>query len=326
MKTKIFKDANIDLSVIRDKKVGVVGFGNQGKAQALNLKDSGVDVAVGVRDNSQSISLLKKYDIKYFPIDKLVKNVDIVSMLVPDSKMESVYSALIHDNLSNGQTLLFSHGYNIHYKLINPPKNINVAMVAPSGGGQLLRDKFKAGSGIPALLAIHNDYSGDTLEVIKSYSKAIGSSRICSFLSSFKEETETDLYGEQALLTGSIPLSIEKSLKVLLEHGYSPIVAWFVCYYEAKMILDLFHDKGIDYLYSAISDTARYGGLKSGNYLIDDDYEIKLHNILKNIKSGAFKKDLENNVNSLKFNSTIDKSSLKEIEKIKKILFSKNNN
>ena len=185
MQTKIFKDKDIDISIIQSKKIGIVGFGNQGKAQALNLIESNVNVTVGIRKNSTSIRLLKKYNIPYLPIDELVKNVDIISLLVPDSEMPSVYSNLIENHLTKGQTLLFSHGYNIYYNLIKVPKNINVGMVAPSGGGQLLRDKFKEGSGIPALLAVYNDCSGNTLEVIKSYSKAIGSSRICSFLSSF---------------------------------------------------------------------------------------------------------------------------------------------
>ena len=199
-------------------------------------------------------------------------------------------------------------------------------MVAPSGGGQMVRDEYKKGKGVPALLAIEQNYSGNALDTAKAYSKAIGSARICSFLSTFKEETETDLFGEQALLTGGLPTMIEKSLKVLLEDGYSPVVAWFVCYYEIKMIVDLFHEKGFDYLYSAISDTARYGGLKSGNYLIDDEYENKLKNVLSDIKNGTFVKDLEDNVDTLKYKSSIDNKSSDEISKIVNLLFKKSKN
>ena len=189
-----------------------------------------------------------------------------------------------------------------------------------------MRREYKKGRGVPALLAIHQNFSGDALDVTKAYSKAIGSTRVCAFLSTFKEETETDLFGEQALLTGSIPMAIDKSLKVLLEDGYSPVVAWFVCYYEIKMIVDLFHEKGFDYLYNAISDTARYGGLKSGNYLIDDEYENKLKNILKDIQNGSFVKDLENNVDTLKYKSLIDSKSSDEISKIMNVLFEKSKN
>ena len=326
MINEIFRDENIDLSFIQNKRIGIVGFGNQGRAQALNLIDSGMDVTVGVRDSSKSIDFLKMNNIPYQEIEKLILNVDIVVLLLPDTQMKSVYYDSIHNSLSVGQTLIFAHGYNIHYNIIQPPDFVNIGMVAPSGGGQLLRDRYKDNSGIPSLLAVNQDYSGDTLEIIKSYGKAIGTTRICSFLSTFKEETETDLFGEQALLAGSIPLSIEKSLKVLLDHGYSPITAWFVCYYETKMIIALFHEKGIDFLYKAISDTARYGGLKSGKFLIDDTYEEKLNIILDDIKSGKFKKELEEKVDSLSFKTEIDQRFQKKIADIQNILFNKNNN
>ena len=326
MSSKIFKDKDIDLSVISNKHIGIVGFGNQGKAQALNLIDSGLNVTIGIRTESPKIDFLRERNIPYCNISDLVKNCDIVVLLVPDSAMPGIYQKHIDQYLKKGQTLIFSHGYNIHYGFIKPPKWVNVAMVAPSGGGQLLRDKFKNSSGIPSLLAVENDYSGNSLDLIKAYGKGIGSGRICLFLSSFKEETETDLYGEQVLLTGGLPKMIEKSLKVLLEDGYSPLAAWFVCYYEIKMIVDLFHEKGFDYLYNAISDTARYGGLKSGDYLIDDDYEDKLKNILKDIQNGKFVKELGKNADTLKYKSSIDSKSSDEIEKIMKILFKKSKN
>ena len=206
--------------------------------------------------------------------------------------MKNVYKEFIHDNLRENQTLIFSHGYNIHYKLINPPKYVNVAMIAPSGGGNVLRQKYKQGSGIPALIAIENDFTGDVLDLIKSYGLAIGSAKVCLFSSTFKEETETDLFGEQVLLTGGIPYYINKSLKVLLEAGYSPQVAWFVCYYEIKTIIDLFHEKGLDYLYEAISETAKYGGITRGKFLIDKSIEDKMKKILNDIQSGSFHKEL----------------------------------
>ena len=294
-KNKLYFNKDADLEIIKDKVVGIIGFGNQGRAQALNLIDSKVKVIVGIRKKSKSIKKLKKLKIKYDTIAQVVQKSDVLSLLVPDKNMTSIYNKEIHPYLRKGQTLLFSHGYNIHYKLIIPPKNINVVMVAPSGGGNIVRDTYKIGQGVPTLIAIHNDYSGDSLDIVKSYSKAIGGTRICAFMSTFKEETETDLYGEQVILTGGLPAYINKSLKVLLEPGYDPVVAWFVCYYELKTIVDLFHEEGFNFLYNSISDTAKYGGMKSGQYLIDDKIEYKMKKIITDIKSGKFADDLKNN-------------------------------
>ena len=321
----LFFDKDIDISPILGKKIGIIGYGNQGRAQALNLRDSGLNIRVGVRDIDSIDKDLLEDDIKYDLIENVSLWADIISILVSDTAIPEVYNSYIKDNLNEKDTLLFSHGYNITYNLIKPPLNIDIIMVAPSGGGQMVRDEYVADRGIPSLLAVHQDFTNNALETAKSYSKAIGSTRVCAFLSTFKEETETDLFGEQALLTGGLPMMIDKSLKVLLEAGYSPVVSWFVCYYEIKMIVDLFHEKGFDYLYSAISDTARYGGLKSGNYLIDDDYENKLKHILNNIKDGTFKNDLEKNVNKLSYKSKINEKNMSEISKIIDILFNKSN-
>ena len=322
----VFFDKDISTDILKNKKIGVIGYGNQGRAQALNLRDSGFDVCVGIRKKSPTIKNLNNDNISYDSIENVVVASDVISILVPDSKAPYVFNQSINPHLTKGKALLFSHGYNVYYKLINCPKFIDVIMVAPSGGGAMLRKEYVNNSGIPALLAVDQNYTGNALELAKAYSKAIGSSRICSFLSTFKEETETDLYGEQSILTGGLPMMIEKSLKVLLEAGYSPIVAWFVCYYEVKMIVDLFHEKGIDYLYNAISDTARYGGLKSGNYLIDDKYEKKLKKVLSDIQSGQFRKEFDKNSDSVDYKSSIDQKSLDEFSKIMKVLFDKNKN
>jgi len=324
--SKLYFKKDCDLSIIQSKKVGVIGFGNQGRAQALNLIDSKVDVLVGLRENSQTKLELKNYNISYSKIEDVVSKVDVVVILIPDKSIKTCFYDTILKNLKEGQTIIFSHGYNVHYKLIDIPENINVAMIAPSGGGAVVRSKFVEGAGVPGLIAVHNDFSNNTLDLIKSYGAAIGCANICLFTSTFKEETETDLYGEQVILTGGLPRMIEKSLKVLLESGYSPLVAWFVCYYEIKMIVDLFHEKGFDYLYNAISDTARYGGLKSGDYLIDDDYEYKLKNILADIQNGKFVKDLERNIDTLNYKSSIDSKSADEILKIMNVLFEKTKN
>ena len=322
-KNTLFFDKDIDFKIIESKRIGIIGYGNQGKAQALNLKDSGLNIKVGVR-NVDSIS--NRYEgMDYNSIENVSSWADIISILVPDSAIPHVFNKQIKPYLQEKDTILFSHGYNITYNLITPPGNIDVIMVAPSGGGQMVRDEYIKGRGVPALIAVDQNYSGNALDIAKSYSKGIGSTRVCAFLSTFKEETETDLFGEQALLTGGLPMMIEKSLKVLLEDGYSPIVAWFVCYYEIKMIVDLFHSKGLDYLYKAISDTARYGGITSGKYLIDDNYESKLKHILQKIKSGEFKKELEEKVDSISYKSSLNKENIEQVRQIMNILFSDSN-
>ena len=324
--SNLFFDSDISTEILDNKNIVIIGYGNQGRAQALNLRDSGFNVTVALRNDSPSISRVIEDGLKYGQIDKVICDADIVCLLVPDSEAPKVFNRYIKSHLKEGSALLFSHGYNIHYNLINYPNNVDIIMVAPSGGGAMVRKEYSNKSGVPALLAVEQNFTGGGLELVKAYGKAIGSSRICTFLSTFKEETETDLYGEQVLLTGGIPMMIEKSLKVLLEGGYSPVVAWFVCYYEVKMIIDLFHEKGIEYLYKAISDTARYGGLKVGDYLIDDEYEIKLKKVLSDIKTGEFKKDLEKNIDNKSYTSSINSKHVEEFSNIMNVLFEKNKN
>ena len=324
--SNLFFDSDISTEILDNKNIVIIGYGNQGRAQALNLRDSGFNVTVALRNDSPSISKVIEDGLKYGQIDKVICDADIVCLLVPDSEAPKVFNRYIKSHLKEGSALLFSHGYNIHYNLINYPNYVDIIMVAPSGGGAMVRKEYSNKSGVPALLAVEQNFTGSGLELVKAYGKAIGSSRICTFLSTFKEETETDLYGEQVLLTGGIPMMIEKSLKVLLEDGYSPVVAWFVCYYEVKMIVDLFHEKGIEYLYKAISDTARYGGLKVGDYLIDDEYEIKLKKVLSDIKTGEFKKDLEKNIDNKSYTSSINSKHVEEFSNIMNVLFEKNKN
>ena len=324
--SNLFFDSDISTEILDNKNIVIIGYGNQGRAQALNLRDSGFNVTVALRNDSPSISKVIEDGLKYGQIDKVICDADIVCLLVPDSEAPKVFNRYIKSHLKEGSALLFSHGYNIHYNLINYPDYVDIIMVAPSGGGAMVRKEYSNKSGVPALLAVEQNFTGSGLELVKAYGKAIGSSRICTFLSTFKEETETDLYGEQVLLTGGIPMMIEKSLKVLLEDGYSPVVAWFVCYYEVKMIVDLFHEKGIEYLYKAISDTARYGGLKVGDYLIDDEYEIKLKKVLSDIKTGEFKKDLEKNIDNKSYTSSINSKYAEEFSNIMNVLFEKNKN
>ena len=324
---KIFFDNDITLDYVIGKTIGIIGYGNQARAQANNLKDSGCNVIVGLMPKSPSEQKVLKDGLEHFQLDEVFAKADILSVLIPDNnipKFLSDYSS----NIKKGQTLLFSHGYSIVYGDFKIPNNINVIMVAPSGGGKIVRNEFKKGFGVPALIAVEKDYSGESLNIALSYAKAIGSSRAAVFLSTFKEETETDLFGEQVILTGSIPLIIIESYKVLLEEGYSPIVSWFVCFYELKTIVDLMFEKGLSSFYDMISNTARYGGVTRGSKLIDSGFKDKIRSILSDIKSGNFKEELDASLSkgddgslSLKkiFNSKdfdfIEKELLKKIKK-----------
>ena len=209
-------------------------------------------------------------------IKDATKWANLISIMLPDKIAPKVFKNDILDNLDSGDTLLFSHGYNIHYKLIIPPTNVNVVMVAPSAGGNIVRSEYQKNYGVPALIAVYQDKSGDALDIAKSYAQAIGSSRVCVFMSTFKEETETDIFGEQAILTAGLPYLINSSYTTLVENGYNPTVAWFVCYYEIKTIVDLFHKTGFEEFYKLISDTARYGGITRGEKFIDADFKKKL--------------------------------------------------
>ena len=290
----IILDKDITVDSISNKKIAIIGYGNQGRAQALNLKESGLEVRVGLRKNSKSKQRVENNQLNWMEIKDAVKWANLISIMLPDKIAPKVFKNDILDNLDSGDTLLFSHGYNIHYKLIIPPANVNVVMVAPSAGGNIVRSEYQKNYGVPALIAVEQDKSGDALDIAKSYAQAIGSTRVCIFMSTFKEETETDIFGEQAILTGGLPYLINNSYNTLVENGYNPTVAWFVCYYEIKTIVDLFHKTGFEEFYKLISDTARYGGITRGKELIDADFKKKLIAILNDIKSESFNKELNN--------------------------------
>ena len=295
---KIYKDKDADLNLIKNKSIGIIGYGNQGRAQALNLLDSGMNVNIGLRKESSSWKMAINSGLNCTPINDIVKNCDIISLLIPDQVMKEVYSENIEPHLTEGKTLLFSHGYNMHYNLIQPPEFINVIMAAPSGAGSELRKQFKIGKGIPGLIAVHQDYSGYSFDIALSYSKAIGLTRMGVFESTFKEETETDLFGEQIILTGGIPKLIQSAYKVLLEANYNPITAWFVCYYELKTIVDMFHSKGFEFMNQAISDTAEFGGITRGNRIINENVRNEMRLALEEIQSGKFHKEWMNEYES----------------------------
>ena len=287
----IYKDKDVQNNYLKGKKIGIIGYGNQGRAQALNLYDKKIEIKIGLRQKSQSNDIVKQDGLEYLEISNLVKWADLISILIPDDVMSEVFNLKIKPYLRKKHIILFSHGFNIYYKKIVTPDYVDVILVAPNGPGKLVREKFLLGSGVPNLLAVHNDYSNQAFEIALSYSFFIGGTKVGAFKSTFKEECETDLFGEQVVLCGGIPKLIRMSFNTLVESGYQPVVAWFVCFYEVKMIVDLFFEKGFDYMNEAISDTAEFGGYKIGDMIIDKEISNKMQLVLKNIQSGNFNKE-----------------------------------
>ena len=286
---KIYNDQNV--KNILTKKVGIIGYGNQGRAQALNLYDSGIDVCIGLQNKSKSKDLVNQENLSSMSIKELVKEFKVISILIPDQNINRVFENEISPYLKKGQSIIFAHGYNIHYKIIKPPTFVDIILVAPSGPGAELRKQYIKGHGIPGLFSIHQDYSKEAHEIALSYSKAIGLTRVGLFETTFKEETETDLFGEQVLLTGGIPKLIQAAFMTLINDGYSPAVAWLVCYYEIKTIVNLFHSKGFEYMNRSISDTAEYGGITRGDRIINQKTKNEMKIILEEIKSNDFFKE-----------------------------------
>ncbi len=256
---KMYYDNDVNLEVLRSKKVAVLGYGSQGHAHALNLKDSGVNVVVGLHEGSKSALKAELDGFVVKNVSDAVKECDLVMLLMPDTVQGKVYEQSIKDNLRKGHTLAFAHGFNIHYNQINPPEFVDVVMVAPKGPGHLVRSVFTKGSGVPALYAVHQDYSGSALETVLAYAKAIGSTRAGVLKTTFKEETETDLFGEQAVLCGGVNELIKAGYETLVEAGYQKEVAYFECLHEMKLVVDLLYEGGFERMRYSISDTAEYG-------------------------------------------------------------------
>ena len=287
----LFFDSDVTLDSIKLMKIAVLGYGNQGRAQALNLRDSGLSVVVALREGSDSTKRANEDGFECVNVSRAVIECDIISFLIPDQVMSEVFEASVSRYLKPGKILLFSHGYNIHYGEITPPHYVDIIMVAPSGPGYAVREEYKKNRGIPTLIAVKQDVTGRAKETALAYSKAIGGTRACAFISTFKEETETDLFGEQMILTGTIPRIIDTSFKVLLEAGYSPEVAWFVSFYEVKQISELISSVGLEDFYKAVSDTAEYGGLSRSENLVDDEFKAEMKSALQSIQSGEFHRE-----------------------------------
>lgn len=287
-KLKIYLDKDINKELIKNKKIAIIGFGSQGWGQSLNLKDSGCDVALGLRQDGKSFKKAQEHGFKVLSIEEAVKWADIIQILIPDEIQAQVYEKQIKPHLHEGQYLMFSHGFNIHYKKIIPPSDINVIMVAPKGPGHTVRSQYLEGKGVPALIAIYQDISGDSKDVALSYASAIGAGRAGIIETSFKEETETDLFGEQAVICGGVSALMKAGFEVLTEAGYSPHMAYFEVLHEMKLIIDLVNQGGLADMRYSISNTAEYGDMTRGPKVIAKESKDAMRQILKDIQSGAF--------------------------------------
>lgn len=294
MKAKTYYNGDANLDVLKHKTVAVIGYGSQGHAHALNLKDSGVDVVVGLRKDSSSWKEAEDAGLTVHKTADAAAKGDIVMVLIPDQHQGSVYKESIAPNLEKGNALMFAHGFNIHFDQIVPPEDVDVFMVAPKGPGHLVRRVYTEGSGVPCLFAVYQDASGTAKETALAYAKAIGGTRAGVLETTFKEETETDLFGEQAVLCGGASELVKTGFEVLIEAGYQPEIAYFECLHELKLIVDLMYEGGIERMYYSVSDTAEYGGLSRGTRVIDVDTKKRMKSILEEVQSGAFAKEWMN--------------------------------
>ena len=291
MTAKIIYDDSIDVELIKSKKVSVIGFGSQGHAHALNLHDSGVDVTVGLREESNSFDRAKKMGLKVENLENATKNADVVMLLLPDQLMADVYEKDIAPFMKESSTLFFAHGFNIHFGEIVPREDISIAMIAPKGPGHLLRRTYEEGSGMPCLVAVEKDLNDNTKDLALSYASAIGGGRAGVLNTTFKEETETDLFGEQVVLCGGLTELIRNGFETLVEAGYQPESAYFETLHEVKLIVDLMYEGGFEWMRHSISDTAEYGDFSRGSRIITDETKKEMKKVLEEIQSGAFAKE-----------------------------------
>ncbi|MCE0499543.1 MAG: ketol-acid reductoisomerase [Methylacidiphilales bacterium] len=290
MPAKIYSDKDADLNVLKNKTVAVIGFGSQGHAHALNLKESGVKVVIGLYPGSKSILTAKKFGFKVLTTAEAVKAADVIFVAVPDITIAGVYEKDIKANLKKGKTLLFSHGFAIHFKTVKPPKDIDVIMVAPKGPGHLVRRQYQEGRGVPVLIAVYQNPSGRAKKVALAWAKGIGGTRAGVIETSFKEETETDLFGEQAVLCGGASALVQAGYDTLVQAGYQPEMAYFECLHELKLIVDLMYEAGISGMRFSISETAKYGDVVTGPRIINKAVRAEMKQVLKEIQNGKFAK------------------------------------
>jgi ketol-acid reductoisomerase len=313
------KDANFDL--LADKKIAIIGYGSQGHAHALNLHESGLDVRVGLYKGSKSWDQASKH-LPVATVAEASQEADVIMILLPDQTQRAVYTHDIEPNLKEGDTLMFAHGFNIHFNQVVPPAFVDVTMIAPKGPGHLVRSVYTEGGGVPALVAVQQDYSGHAKQQALAYARGIGATRAGVLETTFKEETETDLFGEQAVLCGGVSALIKAGFETLVDAGYQPEAAYFECMHEMKLIVDLFYKGGLAYMRYSISDTAEYGDYTRGPRIVTDETKAEMKKILKEIQTGQFAKEfiLENQSNKAAFNAYRRTESEHQIETVGKEL------
>jgi ketol-acid reductoisomerase len=285
---QLFYDNNADLERLKGRPIAVIGFGSQGHAHALNLKDSGMDVRVGLYAGSKSWSKAEAAGLRVRPVAEAAKEAQIIMIVTPDTGQAALYRDEIGPNLSAGKTLMFAHGFNIRFGQIVPPADVDVSMIAPKAPGHRVREVFTQGGGVPALVAVHQDASGHAFEDALAYGKGLGCTRAGVLKTTFTEETETDLFGEQAVLCGGVSALVKAGFETLVEAGYQPEVAYFECMHELKLIVDLFYQGGLNYMRYSVSDTAEYGDYVAGKQIINEQTRAAMRQLLANIQSGAF--------------------------------------
>src|SRR6186713_1243555 len=288
---KIYTDKDADLSVLKGKTCAVLGFGSQGHAHALNLKDSGVKVIIGLYPGSKSIPVAKEKGFEVFDTGEAVKRADVIFVALPDTKQAAAYEKDIKPNLSKGKTLVFSHGFSIHFKTIVPPKDVNIIMVAPKGPGHIVRRQYTEGKGVPSLIAVYQNPGKDAKKIALAWAKGIGGTRAGVIETDFKEETETDLFGEQTVLCGGTTALVQAGFETLVEAGYQPELAYFETMHELKLIVDLMYQGGLQYMRYSISDTAKWGDVTVGPKIIDASVKKRMKQALKDIQTGKFARE-----------------------------------
>ncbi|MEZ5950732.1 MAG: ketol-acid reductoisomerase [Planctomycetaceae bacterium] len=322
MAIKVYYDADADLSLLKDKTIAILGYGSQGHAQAQNLRDSGCKVIVGQRKGSPNYDLAVEHGFQPLPVDEATAQADLVNILLPDEVQGDVFRAQIKDRLKPGNLLMCSHGFNIHFGQIAPPAGVDTALVAPKGPGHLVRSEYVKGGGVPSLIALGDGASESSRQLALAYAKGIGGTRGGVIETTFAEETETDLFGEQVVLCGGVSALVKAGFETLVEAGYQPEMAYFECMHELKLIVDLFYQGGLNYMRYSVSNTAEYGDYTRGPRIVTEETKNEMRRILQEIQSGQFARDwiLENKANQASFKAVRRRERNHQIEKVGKDL------
>jgi ketol-acid reductoisomerase len=318
MPAKVFTDKDANLGVLKNKTLAVLGFGSQGHAHALNLKDSGLRVIIGLYEGSKSIPVARKMGFEVYPTAEAVRRADVIFVALPDTKQPAAYKKDIAPNLTRGKTLLFSHGFSIHFKTIVPPKNVDVILVAPKGPGHIVRRQYTEGKGVPALIAVYQNPGKQARQVALAWARGIGGTRAGVIETTFKEETETDLFGEQTVLCGGLSALVQAGYETLVEAGYQPEMAYFECLHELKLIVDLMNEAGISGMRFSVSETAKWGDVSVGPKIIDASVKKRMKAALKDVQTGRFARGWvrEYQTGYKRYNALLKKGENHSIEKV----------